>query len=135
MSSSSNDKSSVNFDFDLDSILSEFGALTRSRYPKSPFLCRRAVADTSKKSDPVFSAVVNDGFKTAAPQDEFDFDATQIIEEFEAEDGGTESTSKLDPERIRHEFESDDAPVEINAAKSESVEPAGLLYAGDRLRA
>lgn len=72
----------------------------------------------------MFSAVVNDGFKTAAPQDEFDFDATQIIEEFEAEDGATESTSKLDPERIRREFESDDAPVEINAAKSESVEPA-----------
>lgn len=126
MSSSSNDKSSVNFDFDLDSILSEFGALDEEPVSEKPFFEPGApVADTSKKSDPVFSAVVNDGFKTAAPQDEFDFDATQIIEEFEAEDGATESTSKLDPERIRHEFESDDAPVEINAAKSESVEPAG----------
>ena len=126
MSSSSNDKNSVNFDFDLDSILSEFGALDEEPISEKPFFEPGApVADTSKKSDPVFSAVVNDGFKTAAPQDEFDFDATQIIEEFEAEDGGTESTSKLDPERIRHEFESDDAPVEINAAKSESVEPAG----------
>ena len=126
MSSSSNDKSSVNFDFDLDSILSEFGALDEEPISEKPFFEPGApVADTSKKSDPVFSAVVNDGFKTAAPQDEFDFDATQIIEEFEAEDGATESTSKLDPERIRHEFESDDAPVEINAAKSESVEPAG----------
>lgn len=126
MSSSSNDKNSVNFDFDLDSILSEFGALDEEPISEKPFFEPGApVADTSKKSDPVFSAVVNDGFKTAAPQDEFDFDATQIIEEFEAEDGATESTSKLDPERIRHEFESDDAPVEINAAKSESVEPAG----------
>lgn len=126
MSSSSNDKSSVNFDFDLDSILSEFGALDEEPISEKPFFEPGApVADTSKKSDPVFSAVVNDGFKTAAPQDEFDFDATQIIEEFEAEDGATESTSKLDPERIRREFESDDAPVEINAAKSESVEPAG----------
>lgn len=126
MISSSNDKSSVNFDFDLDSILSEFGALDEEPISEKPFFEPGApVADTSKKSDPVFSAVVNDGFKTAAPQDEFDFDATQIIEEFEAEDGATESTSKLDPERIRHEFESDDAPVEINAAKSESVEPAG----------
>ena len=126
MSSSSNDKNSVNFDFDLDSILSEFGALDEEPISEKPFFEPGApVADTSKKSDPVFSAVVNDGFKTAAPQDELDFDATQIIEEFEAEDGATESTSKLDPERIRHEFESDDAPVEINAAKSESVEPAG----------
>lgn len=126
MSSSSNDKSSVNFDFDLDSILSEFGALDEEPISEKPFFEPGApVADTSKKSDPVFSAVVNDGFKTAAPQDELDFDATQIVEEFEAEDGGTEDTSKLDPERIRHEFESDDAPVEINAAKSESVEPAG----------
>lgn len=126
MSSSSNDKSSVNFDFDLDSILSEFGALDEEPISEKPFFEPGApVADTSKKSDRVFSAVVNDGFKTAAPQDEFDFDATQIIEEFEAEDGATESTSKLDPERIRREFESDDAPVEINAAKSESVEPAG----------
>ena len=126
MSSSSNDKNSVNFDFDLDSILSEFGALDEEPISEKPFFEPGApVADTSKKSDPVFSAVVNDGFKTAAPQDEFDFDATQIIEEFEAEDGATESTSKLDPERIRREFESDDAPVEINAAKSESVEPAG----------
>lgn len=126
MSSSSNDKNSVNFDFDLDSILSEFGALDEEPISEKPFFEPGApVADTSKKSDRVFSAVVNDGFKTAAPQDEFDFDATQIIEEFEAEDGATESTSKLDPERIRREFESDDAPVEINAAKPESVEPAG----------
>lgn len=126
MSSSSNDKSSVNFDFDLDSILSEFGALDEEPISEKPFFEPGApVADTSKKSDPVFSAVVNDGFKTAAPQDELDFDATQIVEEFEAEDGGTEDTAKLDPERIRREFESDDAPVEINAAKSESVEPAG----------
>ena len=126
MSSSSNDKNSVNFDFDLDSILSEFGALDEEPISEKPFFEPGApVADTSKKSDPVFSAVVNDGFKTAAPQDELDFDATQIVEEFEAEDGATESTSKLDPERIRREFESDDAPVEINAAKSESVEPAG----------
>lgn len=126
MSSSSNDKSSVNFDFDLDSILSEFGALDEEPISEKPFFEPGApVADTSKKSDPVFSAVVNDGFKTAAPQDELDFDATQIVEEFEAEDGATEGTSKLDPERIRREFESDDAPVEINAAKSESVEPAG----------
>lgn len=126
MSSSSNDKNSVNFDFDLDSILSEFGALDEEPISEKPFFEPGApVADTSKKSDRVFSAVVNDGFKTAAPQDEFDFDATQIIEEFEAEDGATESTSKLDPERIRREFESDDAPVEINAAKPESAEPAG----------
>lgn len=126
MSSSSNDKSSVNFDFDLDSILSEFGALDEEPISEKPFFEPGApVADTSKKSDPVFSAVVNDGFKTAAPQDELDFDATQIVEEFEAEDGATEDTSKLDPERIRREFESDDAPVEINAAKTESVEPAG----------
>ena len=126
MSSSSNDKNSVNFDFDLDSILSEFGALDEEPISEKPFFEPGApVADTSKKSDPVFSAVVNDGFKTAAPQDELDFDATQIIEEFEAEDGATEDTAKLDPERIRREFESDDAPVEINAAKPESVEPAG----------
>lgn len=126
MSSSSNDKNSVNFDFDLDSILSEFGALDEEPISEKPFFEPGApVADTSKKSDRVFSAVVNDGFKTAAPQDELDFDATQIIEEFEAEDGATEDTAKLDPERIRREFESDDAPVEINAAKPESVEPAG----------
>ena len=126
MSSSSNDKNSVNFDFDLDSILSEFGALDEEPISEKPFFEPGApVADTSKKSDRVFSAVVNDGFKTAAPQDELYFDATQIVEEFEAEDGATEDTSKLDPERIRREFESDDAPVEINAAKSESVEPAG----------
>lgn len=126
MSSSSNDKSSVNFDFDLDSILSEFGALDEEPISEKPFFEPGApVADISKKSDPVFSAVVNDGFKTAAPQDELDFDATQIVEEFEAEDGATEGTSKLDPERIRREFESDDAPVEINAAKSEPAEPAG----------
>mgnify|MGYP007007785166 CR=1 FL=1 len=81
MSSSSNDKSSVNFDFDLDSILSEFGALDEEPISEKPFFEPGApVADTSKKSDPVFSAVVNDGFKTAAPQDELDFDATQIIE-------------------------------------------------------
>ena len=124
MSSSSNDKSSVNFDFDLDSILSEFGALDEEPVSEKPFFEPSVpVMDTSKKSDQVFSAVVNDGFEASAPQDGFDFDATQIIEEFEAEDDGAESTSKLDPERIRREFESDGAPVETNEAKPESNEP------------
>lgn len=127
MSSSSNDKSSVNFDFDLDSILSEFGALDEEPVSEKPFFEPSVpVMDTSKKSDQVFSAVVNDGFEASAPQDGFDFDATQIIEEFEAEDDGAESTSKLDPERIRREFESDDAPVETNEAKLESNEPVSF---------
>lgn len=124
MSSSSNDKNSVNFDFDLDSILSEFGALDEEPVSEKPFFEPSVpVMDTSKKSDQVFSAVVNDGFEASAPQDGFDFDATQIIEEFEAEDDGAESTSKLDPERIRREFESDGAPVETNEANPESAEP------------
>lgn len=124
MSSSSNDKNSVNFDFDLDSILSEFGALDEEPVSEKPFFEPSVpVMDTSKKSDQVFSAVVNDGFEASAPQDGFDFDATQIIEEFEAEDDGAESMSKLDPERIRREFESDGAPVETNEANPESAEP------------
>lgn len=124
MSSSSNDKNSVNFDFDLDSILSEFGALDEEPVSEKPFFEPSVpVMDTSKKSDQVFSAVVNDGFEASAPQDGFDFDATQIIEEFEAENDGAESTSKLDPERIRREFESDGAPVETNEANPESAEP------------
>lgn len=124
MSSSSNDKNSVNFDFDLDSILSEFGALDEEPLSEKPFFEPSVpVMDTSKKSDQVFSAVVNNGFEASAPQDGFDFDATQIIEEFEAEDDGAESTSKLDPERIRREFESDGAPVETNEANPESAEP------------
>lgn len=124
MSSSSNDKNSVNFDFDLDSILSEFWALDEEPVSEKPFFEPSVpVMDTSKKSDQVFSAVVNDGFEASAPQDGFDFDATQIIEEFEAEDDGAESTSKLDPERIRREFESDGAPVETNEANPESAEP------------
>ncbi len=123
MSSSSNDKNSVNFDFDLDSILSEFGALDEEPVSEKPFFEPSVpIMDTSKKSDQVFSAVVNDGFEASAPQDGFDFDATQIIEEFEAEDDGAESTSKLDPERIRREFESDGAPVETNEANPESAE-------------
>lgn len=124
MSSSSNDKNSVNFDFDLDSILSEFGALDEEPVSEKPFFEPSVpVMDTSKKSDQVFSAVVNDGFEASAPRDGFDFDATRIIEEFEAEDDGAESTSKLDPERIRREFESDGAPVETNEANPESAEP------------
>ena len=124
MSSSSNDKNSVNFDFDLDSILSEFGALDEEPVSEKPFFEPSVpVMDTSKKSDQVFSAVVNDSFEASAPQDGFDFDATQIIEEFEAEDDGAESTSKLDPERIRREFESDGAPVETSEANPESAEP------------
>lgn len=124
MSSSSNDKNSVNFDFDLDSILSEFGALDEEPVSEKPFFEPSVpVMDTSKKSDQVFSAVVNDGFEASAPHDGFDFDATQIIEEFEAEDDGAESTSKLDPERIRREFESDGAPVETSEANPESAEP------------
>lgn len=124
MSSSSNDKNSVNFDFDLDSILSEFGALDEEPVSEKPFFEPSVpVMDTSKKSDQVFSAVVNDGFEASAPQDGFDFDATRIIEEFEAEDDGAESTSKLDPERIRREFESDGAPVETNEENPESAEP------------
>ena len=125
---SSNDKSSVNFHFDLDSILSEFGSLDEEPVSEKPvFEPREPIKDASGALDEVFSAAINDGINSAPVQKEYDFDPDAIAAEFESEDSVSESTSKLDPEKIRREFASEDsirspAPAKEAAALSGSAE-------------
>ena len=105
-----NDKNSVNLDFDLDSILSEFGALDEEPVSEKPvFEPAEPIKDAAKALDEVFSAVINDGVKAGPVQEEYDFDPEAIAAEFESEDSVSESASKLDAQAIRREFYSEDS--------------------------
>lgn len=105
-----NYKNSVDLSFDLDSILSEFGALDEEPVSEKPvFEPAEPIKDAAKALDEVFSAVINDGVKAETAQDEYDFDPEEIAAEFESEDSISESTSKLDAQAVRREFYSEDS--------------------------
>ena len=105
-----NYKNSVDLSFDLDSILSEFGALDEEPVSEKPvFEPAEPIKDAAKALDEVFSAVINDGVKAETVQDEYDFDPEEIAAEFESEDSISESTSKLDAQAVRREFYSEDS--------------------------
>lgn len=128
---SSNDKSSVNFHFDLDSILSEFGSLDEEPVSEKPvFEPREPIKDASEALDEVFSAAINDGINSAPVQKEYDFDPDAIAAEFESEDSVSESTSKLDPEKIRREFASEDS-IRSSAPAKEAAALSGSAETGD----
>ncbi len=129
---SSNDKNSVDLDFDLDSILSEFGALDEEPISEKPiFEPREPIKDAAKALDEVFSAVINDGVKAEPMREEYDFDPDEIAAEFESEDSISENTSKLDPQMIRREFYSEDSIRYSSPSKKaeESAPPAEQLEA------
>lgn len=126
-----NDKNSVNPDFDLDSILSEFGALDEEPVSEKPvFEPAEPIKDSAKALDEVFSAVINDGIKAEHVREEYDFDPEEIAAEFESEDSISESTSKLDPQSIRREFYSEDSIRPSSPAKEAEASPSPAETAG-----
>ena len=129
-------KSSVDLSFDLDSILSEFGALDEEPVSEKPvFEPAEPIKDAAKALDEVFSAVINDGVKAETAQDEYDFDPEEIAAEFESEDSISESTSKLDAQAVRREFYSEDSIRPAAPAKEAetSTFPAETAVADDVL--
>ena len=131
-----NYKNSVDLSFDLDSILSEFGALDEEPVSEKPvFEPSEPIKDAAKALDEVFSAVINDGVKAEPAQDEYDFDPEEIAAEFESEDSISESTSKLDAQAVRREFYSEDSIRPAAPAKEAetSTFPAETAVADDVL--
>lgn len=131
-----NYKNSVDLSFDLDSILSEFGALDEEPVSEKPvFEPAEPIKDAAKALDEVFSAVINDGVKAEPAQDEYDFDPEEIAAEFESEDSISESTSKLDAQAVRREFYSEDSIRPAAPAKESetSTFPAETAVADDVL--
>ena len=131
-----NYKNSVDLSFDLDSILSEFGALDEEPVSEKPvFEPAEPIKDAAKALDEVFSAVINDGVKAETAQDEYDFDPEEIAAEFESEDSISESTSKLDAQAVRREFYSEDSIRPAAPAKEAetSTFPAETAVADDVL--
>ena len=131
-----NYKNSVDLSFDLDSILSEFGALDEEPVSEKPvFEPAEPIKDAAKALDEVFSAVINDGVKAETVQDEYDFDPEEIAAEFESEDSISESTSKLDAQAVRREFYSEDSIRPAAPAKEAetSTFPAETAVADDVL--
>lgn len=129
-----NYKNSVDLSFDLDSILSEFGALDEEPVSEKPvFEPAEPIKDAAKALDEVFSAVINDGVKAETAQDEYDFDPEEIAAEFESEDSISESTSKLDAQAVRREFYSEDSIRPAAPAKEAetSTFPAETAVADD----
>lgn len=147
MNINNNDNSNSTYEFDIDSILLEFGSLKEEPESEKPvFEPRLPITYSSDTGDDVFSASIEDGgsyddedfsipFKELASalkeSDEeppfepsgFDFDPHKILMEFESDDDyGLEST--IDPSAIKAEFENDDtAPKSAPKQSAVSLEP------------
>lgn len=109
MSSSSNDKNSVNFSFDLDSILSEFGALDEEPVSIKPVFEPKAPIKSGADDTDVFSAVINDGFRAAPATEDYVFDRARIADEFESEDSVSGDMLTFVPDDVKREFDSEDS--------------------------
>lgn len=157
---SSSDKNHAVFEFDLDSILSEFGALDEEPASEKPSFKFDIQGDSSLakevKENDVLSAVISDGFKPAPngsgdAENEYDFSKDEIIAEFESEDDISEETSEINPDKIRIEFDDGEgtplpsiaekrenksevtAKPEIKADESENISAAEILDEVDRI--
>ena len=148
MNKNNNDNSNSMYEFDIDSILLEFGALKEEPESKAPvFEPRLTIKDVSGPEDAVFSSAIEDGlrenddgslgipFKKLAsalkesgdePSDtpsEFDFNSEDILQEFESDDP-EELESTIDPNAVRAEFENDGTlPVAVPMQQKASSEP------------
>ena len=144
MNTNNNDNSNSMYEFDIDSILLEFGALKEEPESKAPvFEPRLPIKDVSGPEDAVFSSAIEDGlsendddsfgipFRELAsalkesgdePSDtasEFDFNSENILQEFESDDPD-ELESTIDPNAVRAEFENDgNLPVAVPVQKKD----------------
>lgn len=148
-----NDNSNSIYEFDIESILLEFGALEEEPESEKPvFEPRLPIENSSGTEDDFFLSSIEDGlngagdetfsipFKESAPDlkesdevpldmaSEFDFDSDEILREFESDDA-EEFENTIDPAAIRAEFEID-GTVPKPAAKQNSViqEPEPKAY-------
>ncbi|MGM9592347.1 MAG: hypothetical protein ACI3VK_06510 [Oscillospiraceae bacterium] len=131
MNTNNNDNPNSIYEFNIDSILLEFGALKEEPESKAPvFEPRLPIKDASGPEDAVFSSAIEDGlsendddsfgipFRELAsalkesggePSDTAsvaDFDSEDILQEFESDDP-EELESTIDPNAVRAEFEND----------------------------
>ena len=148
-----NDNSNSIYEFDIESILLEFGALEEEPESEKPvFEPRLPIENSSGTEDDFFLSSIEDGlngagdetfsipFKESAPDlkesdevpldmaSEFDFDSDEIFREFESDDA-EEFENTIDPAAIRAEFEID-GTVPKSASKQNRViqEPEPKAY-------
>ena len=148
-----NDNSNSIYEFDIESILLEFGALEEEPESEKPvFEPRLPIENSSGTEDDFFLSSIEDGlngagdetfsipFKESAPDlkesdevpldmaSEFDFDSDEILREFESDDA-EEFENTIDPAAIRAEFEID-GTVPKSASKQNRViqEPEPKAY-------
>lgn len=146
MNTNNNDNSNSIYEFDIESILLEFGALEEEPESEKPvFEPRLPIESSSGTEDDFFLSSIDDGlngtgdetfsipFKESAPDlkesgeapldiaSEFDFDSEEILREFESDDA-EEFDSTIDPAAVRAEFETD-STVPKPAAKQSIVIP------------
>lgn len=148
-----NDNSNSIYEFDIESILLEFGALEEEPESEKPvFEPRLPIENSSGTEDDFFLSSIEDGlngagdetfsipFKESAPDlkesdevpldmaSEFDFDSDEILREFESDDA-EEFENTIDPAAIRAEFEID-GTVPKPASKQNRViqEPEPKAY-------
>lgn len=148
-----NDNSNSIYEFDIESILLEFGALEEEPESEKPvFEPRLPIENSSGTEDDFFLSSIEDGlngagdetfsipFKESAPDlkesdevplymvSESDFDSDEILREFESDDA-EEFENTIDPAAIRAEFEID-GTVPKSASKQNRViqEPEPKAY-------
>ena len=148
-----NDNSNSIYEFDIESILLEFGALEEEPESEKPvFEPRLPIENSSGTEDDFFLSSIEDGlngagdetfsipFKESAPDlkesdevpldmaSEFDFDSEEILREFDSDDA-EEFENTIDPAAIIAEFEID-GTVPKSASKQNRViqEPEPKAY-------
>ena len=145
MNTNNNDNPNSMYEFDIDSILLEFGDLKEEPDPEEPvFDLRFTIEDSSGAEDAVFSSAIEDGlsekdddsfgihFRELAsalkgsgdePSDTAsvsDFNSEDILREFESDDP-EELESTIDPNAVRAEFENDGALSEAVPVQQKSA--------------
>lgn len=119
----------VGLDFDLDSILSEFGELDEEPVSEMPYFEPTVpIKDEAPDFDKIFSAGIDTRRVSPTEEDIGEFDRDEILAEFASEDS-VRGEEALDPEAVRREFASNDSirPRPVSPApivESETDEPA-----------
>lgn len=118
-------------EFDLDSILREFGALDEEPESSVPEFPPREVVKDSGDED-VFTAELS----SDEPPLGFDIDRDAIIAEFNAESTSGAAQSAIDPDEIRREFAGETAPVHLPEAEVsvQAPEEAQIAAAKEAVR-
>lgn len=122
------DDNKLRVDFDLDSILSEFGALDEEPLSEMPLFEPKMPVRDSSQDDTVFSAEIGSKDEHfAAPG----LDRAAVLAEFNSDDSISAARKSIDIRDVRREFMADDKPDSPKARSKAAVPPKAPAPSAD----